>query len=217
MKHLLLLPFCLVCIGPGISPVVAAAPAAAAPAVASAQRYQLSTHILDVGRGRPAAGVPILLYRLSKQEDTWEKVGEGVTDRNGRIGNFLPQSQSNDGIYKLRSRRESTSANRSRSRSIRLSKWSLKSAAPGITISRSPCRRTGTAPTAATEAADFAENSRCAPDWRFVALPVESPGYCVPGEEASRLFAGEFSSCRQFVGRKMNKNSRGNPRKRTKL
>ena len=63
----------------------------------------------------------------------------------------------------------------------------------------------------------FAENSRCAPDWRFVALPVESPGYCVPGEEASRLFAGEFSSCRQFVGRKMNKNSRGNPRKRTKL
>ena len=99
MKHLLLLPFCLVCIGPGISPVVAAAPAAAAPAVASAQRYQLSTHILDVGRGRPAAGVPILLYRLSKQEDAWEKVGEGVTDRNGRIGNFLPQSQSNDGIY----------------------------------------------------------------------------------------------------------------------
>ena len=103
MKHLLLLlPFCLVCIGPGISPVIAAAPAAAAPAVAPAQRYQLSTHILDVGRGRPAAGVPILLYRLSKQEDAWEKVGEGVTDRNGRIGNFLPQSQSNDGIYKLR-------------------------------------------------------------------------------------------------------------------
>lgn len=96
MKHLLLLPFCLVCIGPGISPVVAAAPA-----VVPAQRYQLSTHILDVGRGRPAAGV-LLLYRLSKQEDAWEKVGEGVTDRNGRIGNFLPQSQSNDGIYKLR-------------------------------------------------------------------------------------------------------------------
>ena len=82
---------CLACFWFSIAP--AADPAATAP------RYQLSTHILDVGRGRPAVGVPILLYRLSKQEDAWEKVGEGVTDRNGRIGNFLPQSQSNDGIY----------------------------------------------------------------------------------------------------------------------
>lgn len=98
MKQLLfLLPFCLVCAGSGIFPVAAAAPAAAVPA----RSYQLSTHILDVGRGQPASGVPILLYRLSKG-GSWEKVGEGVTDRNGRIGNFLPQSQSNDGIYKLR-------------------------------------------------------------------------------------------------------------------
>ena len=69
---------------------------------AAAADYQLSTHILDVNLGRPAPGVVIALFRLTEDGTAWNKVGEGVTDANGRIGNFLPATQANDGIYKLR-------------------------------------------------------------------------------------------------------------------
>ena len=69
---------------------------------ASGNKYQLSTHILDVNRGVPAGGVPIHLFRLGSDGVTWTRVAEGVTDRNGRIGNFLPSGQSNSGIYKLK-------------------------------------------------------------------------------------------------------------------
>lgn len=85
---------CLACFWFSIAP--AADPAATAP------RYQLSTHILDVSRGRPASGVPIQLFRLAEDEKGWNKVGEGITDDNGRIGTFLPESTENAGIYKLR-------------------------------------------------------------------------------------------------------------------
>lgn len=64
--------------------------------------HQLSTHILDVSRGRPAPGVTIALFRLGADGESWTKVGEGVTDGNGRIGTFLPEGRSNDGIYKLK-------------------------------------------------------------------------------------------------------------------
>jgi 5-hydroxyisourate hydrolase len=39
----------------------------------------VSTHVLDTGRGRPAAGVHVELYRGD------ELVGAGVTDLDGRI------------------------------------------------------------------------------------------------------------------------------------
>lgn len=61
--------------------------------------YQLSTHILDITKGTPAAGVEIVLYKLNK--DTWQKIDSGVTDKNGRIANFLPENKDNKGIYKL--------------------------------------------------------------------------------------------------------------------
>ena len=63
---------------------------------------QLSTHIQDVNLGRPAAGVPILLFRLTDGGKRWEKIGEAVTDANGRVGTFLPRTRANDGIYKLK-------------------------------------------------------------------------------------------------------------------
>lgn len=62
--------------------------------------YQLSTHILDINRGVPASDVAIELYSLQKGE--WVKIDEGRTDSNGRIGNFLPHTKANDGIYKLK-------------------------------------------------------------------------------------------------------------------
>lgn len=64
--------------------------------------YQLSTHILDVNRGRPAAGVQISLFRLSDDGREWIEAGTGITDANGRIGTFLPMFRPNDGVYKLK-------------------------------------------------------------------------------------------------------------------
>ena len=53
----------------------------------------LSTHVLDVERGRPAAGVRVELYRGDKQ------VGSGETDSDGRIAELA--SSLDPGAYRL--------------------------------------------------------------------------------------------------------------------
>ena len=70
---------------------------------ANAQKeiYQLSSHILDIGAGRPAANVTISLSKQD-QNKNWVLLEEKVTDKNGRIGSFLKQDgKDNTGIYKL--------------------------------------------------------------------------------------------------------------------
>ena len=69
--------------------------------VAQTETYQLSSHILDVSKGTPASGVTIKLEKLVEQSNTWIKVDEKVTDKNGRITDFLNADTSNFGIYKL--------------------------------------------------------------------------------------------------------------------
>ncbi len=68
----------------------------------SGEKYQLSTHILDVNRGTPASGVPVVLFRLEDEGSSWTRIADGVTGRNGRVGRFLPHIRSNRGIYKLK-------------------------------------------------------------------------------------------------------------------
>lgn len=63
--------------------------------------YQLSSHILDVSKGMPASGVSIKLEKMNAQTKAWLLVDEKVTDKNGRIADFLPASASNPGIYRL--------------------------------------------------------------------------------------------------------------------
>ncbi|MFZ5482133.1 MAG: hydroxyisourate hydrolase [Myxococcota bacterium] len=46
----------------------------------------ITTHVLDVARGRPAAGVPVTLDRL---DGDWVRVGEGVTDADGRCKTLI--------------------------------------------------------------------------------------------------------------------------------
>jgi 5-hydroxyisourate hydrolase len=53
----------------------------------------LSTHVLDVERGRPAAGVRVELYRGEEQ------VGSGETDSDGRIAELA--SSLDRGQYRL--------------------------------------------------------------------------------------------------------------------
>lgn len=68
---------------------------------AKAEGYQLSTHILDINKGKPAAGVNVELYRMSEKAE-WTKIDEGRTDSNGRIADFLQEGNNdNKGVYKL--------------------------------------------------------------------------------------------------------------------
>ncbi len=61
---------------------------------------QITTHILDTTRGRPAAGVLIV---LTQQDGAgWCELGRGETDTDGRLKTLLPtEAPLPLGIYKL--------------------------------------------------------------------------------------------------------------------
>ncbi len=62
---------------------------------------QLTTHILDTTKGRPAVGVVIDLY--SGSNDEWQLVARGVTNSDGRIPDLLKDEiVLQTGIYKMR-------------------------------------------------------------------------------------------------------------------
>jgi len=48
----------------------------------------LSTHVLDTARGRPAAGIPVILS--AEGPGGWKEMGRGTTDADGRIAALLP-------------------------------------------------------------------------------------------------------------------------------
>ena len=50
---------------------------------------QLTTHILDTTKGRPASGITIILYR--GENDTWTEIARGITNADGRIGDLLKE------------------------------------------------------------------------------------------------------------------------------
>ena len=52
-----------------------------------AQTPTISTHVLDTGRGRPAPGVPVALYRVNGSSAT--RCGSAVTDEDGRVRALL--------------------------------------------------------------------------------------------------------------------------------
>lgn len=49
----------------------------------------ITTHVLDTARGRPAAGVPVMLESRSEEEG-WRIVGRGATDADGRLRDLAP-------------------------------------------------------------------------------------------------------------------------------
>jgi 5-hydroxyisourate hydrolase len=49
------------------------------------------TLVLDTARGRPAAGVPVVLEVLDQSDGRqWSRIGQGVTDGDGRIRQLMP-------------------------------------------------------------------------------------------------------------------------------
>ena len=62
----------------------------------------ISTHVLDTSTGRPASGVLVALKRTFTQGRSWDSVGSGITDENGRIPSVLDPAESLDpGTYQL--------------------------------------------------------------------------------------------------------------------
>ena len=59
----------------------------------------ISTHILDTSRGRPAAGVAVVLERFNR--DGWEVVAEGETDGDGRCRLLLDAAEVKPGKHRL--------------------------------------------------------------------------------------------------------------------
>jgi len=61
----------------------------------------ITTHILDIARGRPAAGVAVSLARRSG--DGWVELATTRSDTNGRVANLLSgEVKSPAGTYRLR-------------------------------------------------------------------------------------------------------------------
>ena len=61
---------------------------------------RISTHVLDVGRGRPASNVPV---RLDKERapGNWVPVQSANTDQDGRCSQLLPDGELLPGVYRL--------------------------------------------------------------------------------------------------------------------
>lgn len=49
---------------------------------------QITTHVLDTTRGKPAQNLPITLFAQSN--DGWQELATGVTNVDGRIAGLLP-------------------------------------------------------------------------------------------------------------------------------
>src|SRR2546423_12022089 len=48
----------------------------------------ITTHVLDIARGKPASNVPVVLELESAGE--WKEIGRGKTDEDGRLKDLLP-------------------------------------------------------------------------------------------------------------------------------
>jgi 5-hydroxyisourate hydrolase len=59
----------------------------------------VSTHVLDTARGRPAVGLAVTLRRRTP-DGTWSVAGRAVTDEDGRVKELSPQPLAG-GDYRL--------------------------------------------------------------------------------------------------------------------
>ena len=60
----------------------------------------ITTHVLDVSRGRPAEGIAVTLE--VETSGGWELLGKGTTDADGRITNLVPAEVTlTAGVYRL--------------------------------------------------------------------------------------------------------------------
>lgn len=63
-------------------------------------KNRISTHILDLNRGKPAANVPVRLDRQDS-EGYWHMLNSSHTDQDGRCAQLLPDGELIPGLYRL--------------------------------------------------------------------------------------------------------------------
>lgn len=67
---------------------------------------QLTTHILDTAKGKPAEGITIVLFVQSPEDPVtvgWRQIAIGTTNSDGRIPDLLPKDINIEpGTYRLR-------------------------------------------------------------------------------------------------------------------
>jgi 5-hydroxyisourate hydrolase len=62
----------------------------------------ITTHVLDIARGRPAQGIAVTL-EIARDPGQWAELARGVTDGDGRIGQFDPPGfPMKPAVYRLR-------------------------------------------------------------------------------------------------------------------
>ena len=62
---------------------------------------QITSHILDTTKGKPAQGVTILLFQ--QQNNDWKEIGRSTTNSDGRVADLLDKNVTvQGGIYKLK-------------------------------------------------------------------------------------------------------------------
>lgn len=59
----------------------------------------VSTHVLDIHRGRPASGVPVTLER--KSGDAFTVLKKAATDADGRVKDLVGEGQLEAGTYRI--------------------------------------------------------------------------------------------------------------------
>jgi 5-hydroxyisourate hydrolase len=59
----------------------------------------VTTHVLDTARGAPAAGVVVRLEQEAGQG--WTRVGDGVTDADGRLRTLMAPGTLTAGVYRV--------------------------------------------------------------------------------------------------------------------
>jgi 5-hydroxyisourate hydrolase len=71
----------------------------------------ITTHVLDIATGRPAAGIAVSLEFSARANQSWVVIGRAKTDADGRVRDLLPGDRALEaGVYCLRfdASREST-------------------------------------------------------------------------------------------------------------
>jgi 5-hydroxyisourate hydrolase len=59
----------------------------------------ITTHVLDLQRGIPAAGIVVHLYLVRGGQS--DRIANGITNSDGRISDLLPTGNAEPGVYRL--------------------------------------------------------------------------------------------------------------------
>jgi 5-hydroxyisourate hydrolase len=61
---------------------------------------RITTHVLDISLGRPAAHMPVVL-EVEEAGTGWKQVSRGSTGDDGRLSDLIPPGTLVEGVYRL--------------------------------------------------------------------------------------------------------------------